>query len=207
MTILGPNGAGKTTLLKILSLLVEPSCGDLVIDGRQVKNEGERVLLGRRIGVVFHQTFLYDRLTAYENLLFYGRMYDVPDLGTCIPNALEQVGLSLFANDPVSTFSRGMQQRLSIARAMFHDPSLLILDEPYAGLDRRSTEVLSSLLTRMKECDRTILMVTHDFAQGLEQSDRVVILARGRAVYSASAAGLTQDTLRAAYSEAEGEGR
>jgi len=181
LTILGPNGAGKTTLLKILSGLVPPTSGVVEFNGRNLHEDSIQVR--SRIGVISHRPFLYESLSAWENLYFYGRMYDVGDLDRRIPEILGQVGLELFAREPVGNFSRGMVQRLSIARAIIHDPEALFLDEPFTGLDQQATEILSSVLGRFKTRSRTVVMVTHNFEQALALSDLVMILNRGRMVY------------------------
>jgi len=178
VTIFGPNGAGKTTLLRILSGLMRPSGGDVYLGGARL--EDDSVALRAMVGVVSHHTYLYDDLTALENLVFYGKMYGVKDAPERARRLLEEVGLSVFAHDPVRTFSRGMQQKLAIARAVIHEPEVLLADEPYTGLDRRAGEVLTGLLRRFKERGVTILMVNHDFDQGVALADRVIILAGGR---------------------------
>ncbi|MGE5553411.1 MAG: heme ABC exporter ATP-binding protein CcmA [Betaproteobacteria bacterium] len=184
LTIFGPNGAGKTTLLRILSLLIRASEGRLTIDGVAVDDDSAQALR-RSIGVLSHHTYLYDDLTAAENLRFYGRMYGVEGLDQRIPEALEEVGLSLYFHDPVRHFSRGMQQRLGIARAILHQPSLLFLDEPYTGLDPQGSAVLTRILGQLKSDRRTVVMITHNFEEGLALADQVMILSRGRVVYQA----------------------
>ncbi|MDI6871154.1 MAG: heme ABC exporter ATP-binding protein CcmA [Bacillota bacterium] len=184
LTIFGPNGAGKTTLLRILCLLTKASEGRLWIDGVTVDDDSAQALR-RSIGVLSHHTYLYDDLTAAENLRFYGRMYGVADVDRRIPEALEEVGLALYFHDPVRHFSRGMQQRLAIARAILHQPSLLFLDEPYTGLDPQGSAVLSRILARLKTDRRTVVMITHNFEEGLSLADQVMILSRGKVVYQA----------------------
>lgn len=198
MTIFGPNGAGKTTLIRILSLLTRASEGRLVLNGAVV-DEDSAGALRRDIGVLSHHTFLYGDLTAAENLQFYGRMYDVPGLKARIPEALEEVGLALHFHDPVRQFSRGMQQRLAIARAILHKPSLLFLDEPYTGLDPQGSAVLSRILAGLKNERRTVVMITHNFDEGLSLADQVMILAKGRIAFAARAAGIDRATFPAEY--------
>ncbi|HHY59225.1 MAG TPA: heme ABC exporter ATP-binding protein CcmA [Clostridia bacterium] len=197
VTVLGPNGAGKTTLLKILSLVLKPSQGKVYIDGREA-GEADRALR-RKIGVISHNTFLYDNLSAYENLAFYGKLYGVPRLKERIEAVLEEVGLRYALHDPVRTFSRGMQQRLAIARAILHEPVLLFLDEPYTGLDQHAIDILNGVLRRLVDHRRTIFMVTHNYEQGLELSQRVVILNKGRLVYSTETDGLTGAQFKELY--------
>ena len=144
LTLVGPNGAGKTTLLRILATLTRPTEGSVRVAGYDLAREGAEIR--RRVGLASHQTLLYDDLSAEENLRFYGRMYDVTDLEERITALLQRVGLEHRRHDPVRTFSRGMQQRLSIARALLHDPAILLLDEPYTGLDQQAMEVLREVL-------------------------------------------------------------
>jgi heme exporter protein A len=144
------------------------------------------VAIRRRLGMVSHQPLLYGDLTAAENLAFYGRMYDVPGLSRRIEELLDQVGLAARSDDAVHTFSRGMQQRLAIGRALLHDPPLLLMDEPFTGLDQQATAMLSRVLESVGTSGvRTVVMTTHDLGRGLAMGDRLVILARGRIVYEA----------------------
>nr|WP_227767909.1 heme ABC exporter ATP-binding protein CcmA [Zhaonella formicivorans] len=198
VTILGPNGAGKTTLLKLLSLLYKPTGGQIYVDGQLYRDNNE---LRKKIGVISHNTFLYDNLTAMENLQFYGKLYDVPRLQERIEQVLHEVGLEYAWNDPVRTFSRGMQQRLSIARAILHDPALLLLDEPYTGLDQHAIDILNNVLAQSVGRERTMFLVTHNYEQGLELSERVLILVKGQLVYEAKTAGLTADRFKELYLE------
>jgi heme exporter protein A len=197
VTVFGPNGAGKTTLLKILSMLMKPSKGSLFINGSNTKEESTKTR--SQIGVISHQTFLYDNLTAYENLEFYGRMYGVKNLKERIFDILNEVGLEFSLNDPVRTFSRGMQQRLAIARATIHQPEILFLDEPYTGLDQQAIEILNSVLHKFNIKDRTVFMITHNFEQGLDLSDKVLIISKGRIVYERKAAGLMPHEMKDVY--------
>jgi len=184
-------------LLKVLTLLTPPSSGEIFIGGRKVSDNP--ISIRKKMGVISHSTFLYGNLTAYENLLFYGRMYDVPNLKQRIKEAIEEVGLRYSLNDPVRTFSRGMQQRLAIARAIIHDPDILFLDEPYTGLDQHAIEILNKVLLNLTNQQRTIYMITHNFEQGLNLSDRIIILVSGRIVYEASSEDLSVDTLKEKY--------
>ncbi|HWP48808.1 MAG TPA: heme ABC exporter ATP-binding protein CcmA [Candidatus Limnocylindrales bacterium] len=181
LTIFGPNGAGKTTLIKILSTLMKPTSGVIKIAGLDPREDGESVR--KQIGVISHSTYLYPNLTAYENLKFYGKMYDLQNLPTTIERVLEDVGLKDRMHDLVRTYSRGMQQRLSIARAILHDPAVMFLDEPYTGLDLHAAEMLRDLLQTVHTRERTVIMTTHSISQGLEVSDMVGILVRGKLVY------------------------
>ena len=149
--------------------------------------------------MIAHQTFLYDNLTAAENLRFYGRLYDVADLAERIERSLVEVGLEQRRNDRVRTFSRGMQQRLSIARAMLHEPAILLLDEPYTGLDQHASEMLSEWLKRLRSSDRTTLMVTHDLERGIDMADAVAVLANGRLIYEEARQNIVAGTFRQTY--------
>ncbi|MEA3341101.1 MAG: ABC transporter ATP-binding protein, partial [Chloroflexota bacterium] len=137
----------------------------------------------RLIGFLSHHTLLYDDLTAEQNLNFYAQMYDLDDASVRITNLLEQVGLTTRRRDLVRTFSRGMQQRLSVARAVLHRPQVLLLDEPYTGLDPNASQVLTGLLTTLAGKGCTILLTTHNLERGLAVGGRVVVLAQGRILY------------------------
>jgi len=178
LIIIGPNGAGKTTLIKILSTLVKPTSGEGRIVGFDLREEEED--LRRNIGMLSHYTFLYENLTAYENLKFYGRLYEVKNIEEKIRRVIEEVGLETRLHDTVRTFSRGMKQRLSAARSIIHDPSLLLLDEPYTGLDQWSQKRFKNILKRFHSKGKTIIMTTHNLPSSLELGDRVIILSSGK---------------------------
>ncbi len=184
LIVVGPNGAGKTTLIRVLATLSRPTAGEVRIGGLDPVHDA--VAIRRRLGMVSHQPLLYEDLTAAENLAFYGRMYDVPNLPRRIKELLDQVGLIARGDDAVRTFSRGMQQRLAIARALLHDPPLLLMDEPFTGLDQQAAAMLSRVLESVGTSGaRTVVMTTHDLERGLAMGDRLVILARGQIVYQA----------------------
>jgi len=197
LVIFGPNGAGKTTLLRILASLIQASSGEISIGGFSMREQPEA--LRRRIGVIGHHTFLYHDLTAAENLRFYGRMYDVSDLGSKVQRALREVGLEQRARDAVGTFSRGMQQRLAVARALLHDPPILLLDEPFTGLDPQGSEMLSHTLRSLWHRGRTVVMTTHDVERGLELAQRVAVLVEGRLVYQQPKEAIDVQTFRQTY--------
>jgi len=178
LTIFGPNGAGKTTLLKVLAGLLRPSQGSVHIEGMDAAKKP--TTLRRLIGLISHQTYLYPQLTGLENLEFYGRMYQVAEPRRQARLMLEEMGLGAVMDREVATYSRGMQQRLSIARALLHRPRLLLLDEPFTGLDHQARESLASLLRAVKDGQRTVIMATHDIDEGLGLSDRVAVLVRGK---------------------------
>jgi heme exporter protein A len=197
LTLVGPNGAGKTTLMNVISTLTKPTGGQVHIAGYDLADGA--VQLRRQMGLVSHKTLLYDDLSAEQNLRFYARMYDVPDADDRIETVLRQVGLWGRQRDPVRTYSRGMQQRLAIARAMLHEPPILLLDEPDTGLDQHAAAMLSELLHEVGATRRTVLMTTHNLERGLELGDRVAILARGRIAYQAETSDLDKDRFREIY--------
>jgi heme exporter protein A len=197
VTVVGPNGAGKTTMLRILATLSRPTQGVVQIGGRELPQGAAEVR--RHIGLVSHQTLLYGDLSAEENLRFYGRMYNVSDLDARIIQVLEQVGLAHRRRDPVRTFSRGMQQRLAIARAVLHRPSLMLLDEPYTGLDQDAAARLETVMSTVGTEGRTVVMTTHDLERGLAVADRVVILAKGRVAFEANRLDLDTAAFKEAY--------
>ena len=184
LVVFGPNGAGKTTLLKVLSTLLKPSAGSVRINSRDIKENPVQVR--RNISLVGHQTFLYDNLTVYENLRFYGKMYGVADLEQRIREVADWVQIEPRLHDRVGTLSRGMQQRASVARAVLHNPSILFLDEPEVGLDPHAGAIVKEVLSDISTGSRTVVMTTHNLARGLELADSVVILDRGKVVYSES---------------------
>ncbi|MCH8954225.1 heme ABC exporter ATP-binding protein CcmA [candidate division KSB1 bacterium] len=197
LTIFGPNGAGKTTLIRILSTITKASSGEIKIADLSFEDDSEKIR--RQIGVIAHQTFLYENLTAEENLRFYGKLYDVENLSKKIETILSEVGLELRKKDFVRTFSRGMQQRLAIARALLHEPSILLLDEPYTGLDQHASGMLTNWLNRLRSSEQTILMVTHDLEQGLELADRIAILVEGQLVFNQEQRGVDVKKFRQTY--------
>jgi heme exporter protein A len=182
VALMGPNGAGKTTLLRVLSTLAKPTFGAVRVAGLSLPAEAERVR--RRLGVIAHQPLLYGDLTAEENLRFYARMYGLADPGLRIAQLLERVGLAARRRDLVRTYSRGMQQRLAIARGLLHAPDVLLLDEPYTGLDPAGAQLLDEVVQELAARGCTILMTTHDLEHGFALAQRAVILARGRIAFS-----------------------
>lgn len=179
VSIFGPNGAGKTTFLRILATLLQPSGGRLRLFNQSPTSAAVR----RRLGFLGHESFLYPDLTPEENLTFYGRAYQLENIATRIDAVLEAVGLQPWRKTPVRIFSRGMEQRLSLARAILHDPDLLLLDEPYTGLDARGVTTLQDVLATAKERGKTVVLTTHDFALGLNISSQALILHRGRILW------------------------
>lgn len=183
VTLLGPNGAGKTTLLRILATLSRPSTGEVKVGRLSLATHAHAVR--KLLGVVSHQPLLYGELTAEENLRFYARMYGLAAAEARISTVLAQVSLARRKHDVVRTFSRGMQQRLAIARATLHQPQVMLLDEPHTGLDQDAATMLDDVLRSVAAAGRTVLMTTHDLARGLALSDRVAILRRGKIAFEA----------------------
>ena len=182
LTIFGPNGAGKTTLVKLLGTVLQPTAGTLRLFGQDAVNKPSPAAR-RRIGVVSHASFLYGDLTAVENLRFYAKLFAVANPESRIDEMLAEVGLAAWRERPLRSFSSGMAQRLALARAFLHDPELLLLDEPYTGLDPQAVAHLQEILIRFHGRGRTIVLTTHDIARGLEVCDRAAILAGGRLVW------------------------
>lgn len=197
VTLMGANGAGKTTLMHIVASLSKPTAGNIFINGYRLADSASE--LRRFIGLVSHKTLLYDDLTADQNLRFYARMYDVPNASERMATVLKQVGLWGRQHDPVRTYSRGMQQRLAIARAILHNPPILLLDEPDTGLDQHAADRLGELLSAVDISQRTILMTTHNLERGLSLGNRVVILAKGKIVYDTPRQAVSVEALREQY--------
>jgi heme exporter protein A len=200
VALLGPNGAGKTTFLRILSSLSRPSLGEVNVAG--YKLPGEAAQVRARLGVVSHLPLLYGDLTADENLRFYARMYAIPDSQTRITEVLEMVGLENRRRDLVRTFSRGMQQRLAIGRAVLHDPEIMLFDEPYTGLDQDASSMLDDVLKTVAAQGRTVVMTSHDLARAEELATRFDILSRGVIAASATQRQLKKSNLLDFYKKA-----
>ena len=194
LTLFGANGAGKTTFLKIVATLARPTRGRLRVGGFDAAERPEEVR--RRIGFLSHNTGVYRDLTPLENLRFYSRLYGRDDGDPALEALLERVGLEDRRHDAVRTFSRGLLQRVGLARVMLHRPALLLLDEPHTGLDARAVAILNAMLDEAVAQGRTVVLTTHDLELGLRAATRVEILDRGRIVYSGSG---DADGARAAY--------
>lgn len=179
LSIFGPNGAGKTTLLRVLATLSRATSGKALLMGIDLKEEPDQVR--DRIGLISHNSMLYPDLTAEENLLIYARLYGVEDPEARVMAMLEAVELKHRRLDVVRTFSRGMTQRLSIARALIHDPDVVFLDEPYSGLDPHAVEIFDELIASQRE-GRTFVMVSHDLQKGFDMCTHALVLAKGKVV-------------------------
>ena len=200
--LLGRNGAGKSTLLKLLALLTQPSSGTLRLGGLDPRSDP--VLIRRQIGFLGHNTFLYDELTAQENLLFYGSLYGVANPRRICGQMLDLVELTPFAGELVRNFSRGMRQRLAIGRLFLHQPALLLLDEPFTGLDDRAATLLESLLQQAQQQGKTVVLCTHQLEQALQYAQRLLILDKGRIGYCGPNHPERADQMRALYQRCAG---
>lgn len=179
LSIFGPNGAGKTTLLRMLSTLTRPTDGSASLMGIDLREDPEAAR--GRIGLISHNAMLYPDLTAEQNLLLYAKLYGLADPQARVMELLEAVELKHRRFDVVRTFSRGMTQRLSIARALIHDPDVVFLDEPYSGLDPHAVDIFDQLIEKQRE-GRTFVMVSHDLRKGFDMCTHALVLARGRVV-------------------------
>jgi heme exporter protein A len=180
LSVLGPNGAGKSTLLRLMAGLARPSAGSIEVAGQAAASRASRGC----IGYIGHATLLYPNLTARENLTFAARLYGVANPGARADLLLEEEGLTHAAHRAAGGFSRGMAQRLAIARGLVHDPELLLLDEPFTGLDRHSADRLAERLQTLHAGGRTIVLVTHDIERAVQATDTVVVLSAGRVALS-----------------------
>ncbi len=197
VAVFGPNGAGKTTLIRILSSAIRPTSGNVRISGFEVRSPKAR----STVGVVSHRPFLYRNLTAEENLSFYGKLYGMDNLHRRVEHLLKAVGIYERAKDPVKILSRGMIRRVSLARALISDPDILLLDEPYSGLDIEGVNSFNNLLEGLCKEDRTVLMTTHNLSLGAKFYDRMVILSSGRILCDLDAKGLGHGDLERIYLE------
>lgn len=200
VALLGPNGAGKTTFLRILASLSRPSMGIVDIAGYSLPKQAAAVRA--RLGVVSHLPLLYEDLTAEENLTFYARMYGIQNASARITEVLEMVGLEARRRDLVRTFSRGMQQRLAIGRAVLHDPDVMLFDEPYTGLDQDASSMLDGVLQTVAGQGRTVVMTSHDLARAEDLATRFDILSRGVIAASSTREGLGKGNLLTFYKQA-----
>lgn len=178
VAILGPNGAGKSTLLKVLATLIKPTSGHVKVNGLDLREN--QLEIKNMLGYLPHSSLLYDHYSPKENLVFFGDLYGVKNAEVRAVELVKEVGLSFFLNEPVKNFSRGMIQRIAIARAIIHEPPILLLDEPHTGLDQGAISILNNVILSMKEKGTTTIMVTHDFKQAAEICDRIIIIKNGK---------------------------
>jgi heme exporter protein A len=203
LSIFGPNGAGKTTMLKVLSTLTNPSKGTARVAGLDVVEDA--VGLRERIGFISHNPLLYPDLSAEENLRFFAEIYCIDEPEKRVRELLKAVELDHRRFDAVSTFSRGMTQRLSIARALLHRPEVIFLDEPYSGLDPHAMDILDTLIAQIR-AEHTFVMISHDLQKGLELCSHALILAKGKVVLFEDREALDLDVFQNTYRQTVGMG-
>lgn len=179
--LFGSNGVGKTTLMKILSTIFLADSGGLTLFGKIIKRRSKDIKA--RIGFMSHEPYLYKELTAWENLNFYANLFSIKDKKQRIESLLKEVGLYHRSHDRVGSFSRGMKQRLSLARAILHSPDMIFLDEPYTGLDIKAQEILNNLIVSLNQKGKTFFLITHDVGNGFEIANRSGILSKGQIIY------------------------
>lgn len=194
VALLGPNGAGKSTLLSITATLLEPTSGTVLYGEQSARTAG--AALRGCIGLLGHDLYVYPELSPAENLQFFGRIYGVRDVGRRVAAALERAELSHRRDDPISGFSRGMRQRLALERALFHDPRLVLLDEPFTGLDDVATGALRRRLEGLKASGAIVLVTTHDLETIEAVMDRAVMLQNGRLATIEPGAGSLRERYR-----------
>jgi heme ABC exporter ATP-binding subunit CcmA len=197
LTIFGRNGAGKTTFLRIVSSLHRSYAGDVLLFGQNLKKTEEQ--MKQRIGFISHESFLYKDLTAKDNLIFYGKLYGVKPLTKSVTRIIERVGLEEKRDVVARTLSRGMKQRLSLARAFLHEPELLLLDEPYTGLDEHACEILDEVLVDFIKSNGTVILATHNIERGLQHASNVAVLDKGSIAYQVSAQDINIEKFRKEY--------
>ena len=203
LSIFGPNGAGKTTLVRTLATLSRATSGTALVAGFDAKEEPDKVR--EHIGLISHNPMLYPNLTAMENLMFTAQLYGVVNAEERVRELLRAVELDHRRFDVVRTFSRGMTQRLSIARALMNDPDVVFLDEPYAGLDPHAVEIFDGLIEQLRD-GRTFIMVSHDLQKGFDVCTHALVLARGRVVSYAPKEDIDFEQFRQLYRETVGMG-
>jgi len=201
----GANGAGKTTLLRTLAALARPSDGDVLFAGRRLAHDSRPAKAN--IGFVSHATFLYGELTGRENLRFFGRLYALDDLERKIDRALDLFAVRARSEELARNLSRGLQQRMSLARALLHDPTFLLLDEPFTGVDADSAGNLERLLERLPDEGKALIFSTHNYHQGASIARRLVSLERGRVKYDGPVGPGSREEPRGNRQEAIGNGQ
>lgn len=196
LALFGPNGAGKTTLLRLIAGLLEPSAGTIRVGGRALRGDAAA---RTQIGLISHQSMLYDALTARENVEFAARLYGVDDPRSAALQALERIRIADRADTRVRSLSRGLQQRVSIARSIVHGPSVVLLDEPYTGLDARGGAALTDMLHVLRSTGAALVLVTHNVDEGLSVASQAAIMIRGAIVRRDDCASLDQRAYAADY--------
>jgi heme exporter protein A len=180
LAVIGPNGAGKSTFFKCTVGLLQPSSGEIILDGEIVTKKSSAVK--QKIGFLGHESFLYSNMTPLENLKFYGKLYKVREIDSKSKELLKEVGLYLFRDTPIRSFSRGMLQRLAIAKVLLAEPKILMLDEPHTGLDQEAVALLNRIIKEKQQGGTSILIISHDFEQVHTLADTVAILKKGKIV-------------------------
>ena len=204
IAIFGGNGAGKTTLVKIISTLMRPSSGIVQIGDTEDGRNADSVR--RMIGFISHSLFLYKDLNAVENLRYFGRLYGVQGLEDRISKLLTDFGLLPRMYDPVMTYSRGMLQRLALARALIHNPVLLLLDEPFTGLDRSAAATLTGYIGRHKSEGGATILVTHDLEMGYSVADELAVLTNGKLLWRKNSHDISLEEFKKVYADLVNEG-
>lgn len=197
LSLLGPNGSGKTTLIRVLATLTRPDAGDIHVCGVGQGRDGAR--LRRVIGVVGHDPLLYDDLTARENLRFVCRMFGLDGIDERVHSVSNLMGMTSDLDRKIGAMSHGMKKRFSIARALLHDPQVLLLDEPETGLDQEALSLLDSVIARRSDSARTVIMTTHSLERAVALGDRMAVLANGRVAYNELIDASDPDVSRRAY--------
>jgi heme exporter protein A len=203
LAVFGPNGAGKTTLLRLLAGLLKPSSGSARLAGIPLPGGN---LARSRVGLISHHTMLYEALSARENVSFAARLYGIRDPRTRVDDSLRRMAMLERADAPVRLLSRGMQQRVSIARAMVHSPRVVLADEPYSGLDDSGARSLTTLLRELRSAGTAIIIVTHNLAEGLSLATHAAVMQRGRFVRYDPSAEIDPASYAATYREAVASG-
>lgn len=204
VVILGSNGSGKTTLINIICTLTKSDSGTVKVGGIDVSDRGAAVR--RFIGVVAHEHLLYEQLTGYENLWFHAKMFGISNVNARVETVARQMGVEARLGQRVGTLSHGMQKRISIARALLHDPPILLMDEPESGLDQEAQGMLERVIRELAASGRTVLMTTHNLEKGMALSQRIAILRKGAVVHEEDLASSTSaDGMRESYAMHSGE--
>jgi heme exporter protein A len=198
LALFGSNGAGKTTLLRLLGGLLKPSGGSAKVGGEKVPGGAA---VRRQIGLISHHTLLYDALTARENVEFFARLYGVSSPGEAAAQSLERMRIADRADTPVRALSRGMKQRVSIARATVHNPTVVLADEPFTGLDTSGARALADLLAELRSSGAALVLVTHNIDEGLSLATHAAVMHRGKLIRSGSRASIDESKFAAEYRE------
>ena len=195
--LFGPNGSGKTTFLKIVCTLIQPTSGRIAVAGLELPREADRVRA--RVGILLDRPFIPRDFSLREGLQFHADLHQVPDASRRIDQLVERVSLTWRVRDPLRTFSRGMAQRASLICALLPDPEILILDEPFTGLDREACRIVEEVVAEERQAGKTVLLVTHELERGARLADEVLVLERGEAAFRGHAGEWSEDDLLAVY--------